>query len=191
MTDMTASGSAPRASTPAPAASGSEPRVWRDIGIKRRYAAERRFKAYGLIAVLLGLVFLAMLLFLVVSKGYTAFRQTEIQLDITFAKSVIDPNGKAASNSRSLLMVNYPVLARDALAKKLGVDESDRSVLCNLSGMISNSVRTQLRDMVMGDLSIIGKTQTIWVLATADVDSAFKGQIDLSVDQSRRKVNDR
>ena len=56
--------------------------------------------------------------------------------------------------------------------------------------MISNGVRTQLRDMVVADPSIIGTTQTVWVLATADVDSAAKGQVDLAVDEARRKVSD-
>ncbi|PTW62150.1 phosphate ABC transporter membrane protein 2 (PhoT family) [Breoghania corrubedonensis] len=184
MTDMTVSGSAPEASQM------PEKRVWRDIGIKRRYAAERRFKTYGLVAVLIGLACLAMLLFSVVSKGYTAFQQTSIRLDITFDKKIIDPQGQATSNNRVLLMANYPLLATRALAKTLGVDESDRKVRRELSGMISNGVRTQLRDMVLNDVAIIGKTRTIWVLAAADVDSAYKGQIDLSVDQSRRKVND-
>ncbi|RWX22262.1 DUF3333 domain-containing protein, partial [Rhizobium leguminosarum] len=32
--------------------------VRRDIGIKRRYAAERRFQAYGIAAITFGLVFL-------------------------------------------------------------------------------------------------------------------------------------
>ncbi|MEI2384200.1 phosphate ABC transporter permease PstA [Breoghania sp. JC706] len=181
---MTVSGSAPEA-TQMP-----EKRVWRDIGIKRRYAAERRFKAYGLGAVLVGLVCLGMLLVSVVSKGYTAFLQTSIQLDITFDKKVIDPQGQAATNDRVLLMANYPVLATRALAKVLGVDESDRKLRRDLSGMISNGVRTQLRDMVLADPSIIGKTRSVWVLAAADVDSAYKGQIDLSVDQARRKVDD-
>ena len=33
----------------------------RDIGIKRRYAAERRFQAYGIAAITFGLVFLFIL----------------------------------------------------------------------------------------------------------------------------------
>ena len=44
----------------------------RDIGLSRRYAAERRFKLYGILAVAIGLVFLAALLWSVASKGYTA-----------------------------------------------------------------------------------------------------------------------
>ncbi len=194
MTDMTVSGPVPAEKKTKDAmttSQGKGQRVWRDIGIKRRYRAERRFKIYGLGAVLLGLLFLALLLSSVVSKGYTAFQQTEIQLNITFDKKVIDPRGQAARNERVLMMANYPVLATAALAEALGLDPSDRKLRKDLSGMISGGVRTQLRDMVLADTSLIGQTRPVWVLAAADVDSAFKGQIDLSVDQSRRKVNDR
>ena len=34
----------------------------RDIGLKRRYAAERRFRIYGMLAISFGLVFLAIML---------------------------------------------------------------------------------------------------------------------------------
>jgi len=54
--------------------------VRRDIGIKRRYAAERRFQAYGIAAITFGLVFLFILLWTVIGKGYTAFQQTAITL---------------------------------------------------------------------------------------------------------------
>src|SRR5690606_12083493 len=87
-----------------------------------------------------------------------------------------------------------PTLARDALAEKLGIDVNDdanRADLRLVSGMISQGVRTQLRDMVVADPSVIGTTQNVWVLAAADVDSAHKGQIDLSVPEARRKVKDR
>jgi hypothetical protein len=40
-------------------------------GIRRRYAAERRFKMYGIAAVLFGLTFLVILFSSIISKGYT------------------------------------------------------------------------------------------------------------------------
>jgi len=48
-----------------------------------------------------------------------------------------------------------------------------------------------LRDIVVSDPSIIGTTRTVWVLAHGDIDSAAKGQFDLTVEESRRRVNDR
>src|SRR6185312_17283496 len=60
--------------------SGTVARPRRDIGLKRRYAAERRFRIYGMLAISIGLVFLAVMLTSVVTKGYTAFWQTTVTL---------------------------------------------------------------------------------------------------------------
>src|SRR5690606_595673 len=75
----------------------------RDIGIKRRYAAERRFRIYGLLAISVGLLFLAVMLASIVSKGYTAFWQTTVTLPITFDEKIIDPNNKRATDPNALI----------------------------------------------------------------------------------------
>lgn len=92
----------------------------RDIGIKRRYAAERRFRAYGMAAISFGLIFLFLLLWSVVGKGYTAFQQTMITVPVEFSEQIIDPKNERATNPAKLMTANYPVIARDAVAKVLG-----------------------------------------------------------------------
>ena len=52
-------------------------------GIKKRYARERRFRLYGLVAILASLSFLAMLIVTITKNGLPAFQQTFIQLDVT------------------------------------------------------------------------------------------------------------
>jgi len=165
-------------------------RIKRDIGIKRRYAAERRFRAYGITAILVGIFFLFVLLWTVVSNGYTAFEQTNITLPIEFSEKIIDPNNKRATDPDALMASNYPLLARDAIVKVLGISPTDRAAVKRATDMISASARTQLRDIVMADPSIIGKTVNVSLLAEGNIDSANKGQIDLTVDEARRKVND-
>ncbi|WP_428243965.1 phosphate ABC transporter permease PstA [Gynuella sp.] len=161
-----------------------------DANLKRRYAAEFRFKLYGILAISVGLIFLALLLWSVVSKGYTAFQQTEIKLDIEFSKSVIDPDDLAAEDPNVLLIANYPVLAKNALAKYLGISKKDKINLKMVKSMISAGTRTQLRNMVVADPSIIGTTQSVWILASGNVDSVVKGQFSLEIDESRRPVKD-
>jgi phosphate transport system permease protein len=162
----------------------------RDIGIKRRYAAERRFRIYGMLAISVGIVFLAIMLVSIVGKGYTAFWQTTITLPVTFDEKVIDPGNKRASDPNVLIAANYPVLARDALATKLGISLDDKPQLGKLKSFLSDGVRTQLRDMVIADPTVIGTTRDLDILVTANIDSAFKGQIDLGVPESKRKVSD-
>lgn len=170
------------------ALTGAKP-ARRDIGIKRRYAAERRFRAYGIGAITFGLVFLLLLLSSVISKGYTAFLQTTITVPVEFSEKIIDPNNQRATNPDVLLPANYPLLVRNALAKQLGLETSNRPAMKALTDMVSDSVRIQLRSMVMADPSLIGKTVPVSVLASATIDSAFKGQIDLTVDEANRKIS--
>ncbi|WP_062206332.1 phosphate ABC transporter permease PstA [Aureimonas sp. AU12] len=163
----------------------------RDIGIKRRYAAERRFKLYGLAAISIGMIFLAMLLWSVVGKGYTAFFQTQIRVPVTFSQSVIDPRNTAGKDPSVLRIANYPKLVQDAIAAKLGIDPANRADIRLANELVSQSVRTQLAGMVLDDLSVIGTTQDIWVYANSTVDSAVKGQFDLSIPEDRRPIKDR
>ncbi|MGH7006523.1 MAG: DUF3333 domain-containing protein, partial [Alphaproteobacteria bacterium] len=180
MTDMTLN----------PASASTRP-ARRDIGLKRRYAAERRFRLYGIAAIAVGLFFLVALMVSVFSNGYTAFWQTEVNLAINLDPEIIDPDNARATNPNVLLTANYPVLARNALAEKLGVSKTDRPAMRELGKLFSDGVRGQLRELVVGNPALIGTTQDVWVLTGADIDSAFKGQIDLGVDEARRKVSDR
>ena len=163
----------------------------RDIGIKRRYASERRFRLYGVLAICIGVFFLCALLFTVFSKGYTAFWQTTVSIPVMLEQKVIDPGNKRAEDPNVLITANYPVLVRNALAEHLKVPASDKSAMRELGKFYSDGVRVQLRQMVMDNPSLIGTTQNINFLASADIDSAFKGQIDLSVPEANRKVSDR
>lgn len=52
--------------------------------VRRRYAADRRFRAFGLIAVLMSLGFLAYLLVTMLASGWGGFVQTRIALPIDF-----------------------------------------------------------------------------------------------------------
>ena len=49
-------------------------------GLARRYAAEKRFRFYGLVAICFSLLFLSFLFISIIGNGYTAFQQTFIRL---------------------------------------------------------------------------------------------------------------
>ena len=174
----------PTASSPT-SATGS-----RDIGIRARRAAEKRFRFYGVAAITIGLAFLVLLMISIFSKGYTAFFQTMITVPIEFSEKVIDPSNKRATDPKVLVTANYPNLARDAVVKAAGIDPTDKAAVAKLKGFVSDGVRAQLRDMVVANPSLIGQTIPVTFLASANIDSAYKGQIDLTVPESDRKVSD-
>ena len=61
--------------------------------IRRRYAAERRFRLLGLAAILISAGFLAFLLINMFANGARGFTQTELRLDVDFPRSslFLDP----------------------------------------------------------------------------------------------------
>ena len=59
--------------------------------LAKRYAAEKRFRAYGAIALALTTIFLGFLLYDIISKGWPAFLESHSSVEIT-----IDPAKVAA-----------------------------------------------------------------------------------------------
>jgi phosphate transport system permease protein len=172
------------------AAVDTEAPARRDFGLKRRHAAERRFRFYGVVAIVIGLGFLAVLLVSIVGKGYTAFVQTAITVPVEFTAEIIDKDNERASNPRVLVSANYPVIARNAVAKALGVSLDDKAAMREVAKFVSDGSRANLREIVVADPSVVGTTREVTLLAAADIDSANKGQIDLRVPQDKRKVSD-
>ncbi len=155
--------------------------------LRRRYAAERRFKYYGLAGIGLGVLFLAVMLVNIVSTGWTAFLQTYIQIEVTFTPELVDPSG--ARTEDALRQGDYFTLARDAL-KQTFPEVTGRSERRQLNALISVGAEHQLRNMVIADPSLIGTTQQVWVLASDDVDMFWKGYIDRDLPEEQRRVPD-
>ena len=156
--------------------------------LKKRHRANRRFQLYGMLAVLLSFVFLGALICSIVSKGYTAFVKTEIQIPISFSTDILDPTGER--KAETLETANYQLLVRNSL-KTLFPDVKARRDLFQLYGLLSKDSDFYLRKMVMQNPALIGTEQEIWLTASADVDMFEKGKISRSLDESRRKVKDK
>ena len=156
-------------------------------GLDRRYRAERRFRRFGLAAIFLGLLFLVLLLVSIVDKGYSAFQQTWIDLDVTFDEQLLDPTGQR--DPAVLSAANYGGLVKDSL-RDMFPDVTGRSQKRQLYGLVSGGAAFQLRNMVLKDPGLIGTTQRIRVPANDDVDMLMKGHIDRNQPSSRRRLGD-
>ena len=137
------------------------------------------------LAISFGLLFLAVMLYSIVSKGYTAFWQTDgRRCRSIFDAKIIDPDNKRATDPNVLIdgqlseagtqCAGRPSSASSPTTSR---DREARRASCR------KACARQLRDIVVADPSVIGTTQSVWVLAAANIDSAFKGQIDLTVDR--------
>jgi len=153
--------------------------VNRNLG--RRYRAEKRFRFLGLFAIIASLIFLALLFLSIVAKGYSAFWQTELQLDIHFDEHVL-----AVDN---LATADYNGLIKKALRTRFP-DVKSRSDKKMLYSLVSPGAAFQLQKMVLADTSIIGETKTLWVPADDDVDMLIKGNINRVAPESERRLKD-
>jgi phosphate transport system permease protein len=152
------------------------------VRVRRRYAAERRFQWLCLGALAVAGMFLIILLVSIVSRGYSAFVTTELELSITFSPDLIDAQDPAAGN--------YRMIVAQALQEQFpGIDGT--SDLRKALGLISNGAYLDLKRMVTDDPSLIGTTELVTVPVASDVDMYVKGYISGDVDEGARRLDDR
>ena len=156
--------------------------------LKRRYAAERRFRIYGIVAVLVAVGMLGALLVTIVGKGYSAFYRTDIRLAVTLDPAVIDPAG--TKDPDAIMQADYTKLLRDGL-RQLFPDVTSREDKRDLNSLISSGADTQIRKMVQADPSLIGQTVTVSVPIGPDFDMLAKGFISRDLPESARRVSDK
>ena len=156
-------------------------------GLRRRYRAERRFRAYGLVAVALGLGFVGFLFASILSTGWTIFQQTYVELDIRYDAEVIDPSGERSALDIS--SADYAALVKAALRERFP-DVEGRRDLRSLYGLASDAGQFELRDRVMADPTLIGRSQRVWLLADDRVDLLMKGRMDRALPEEERRLDD-
>jgi phosphate transport system permease protein len=155
--------------------------------LRRRYWAERRFRAYGLAAIVAALTFLVYLFFVIFSNGMGAFRQSELELAIYYDPAVVDPAG--TRHVDDLRSADYQALIRASLKKKFPEVEG-RAATRELSRLVSGSAAFELQREVVDDPKLIGTTRTEWLLASDAVDLLQKGHIQRSLPEAERPLSD-
>jgi|TARA_R110002124_G_scaffold129636_1_gene291264 phosphate transport system permease protein len=157
-------------------------------GLKRRYAAERRFKAYGILAIAFAMGMLGLLFTTIVSKAIPAFTQTMINLEITLYPQDIDPAG--TRERQTLSSANYRKVIRQAFYD-LFPDVTSRRDRRELFDMISPGAVYEIRDMVMANPNLIGERVTVQMPMSDDIDQLNKGQIRKDSPETERRVKDK
>ncbi|KEP68480.1 phosphate ABC transporter permease [Thioclava dalianensis] len=150
-----------------------------DARTKRRNASERRFKVMGIVAIGIGLAFLVLLLSTIVINGSTAFQQTFIKVPVYLDPAKLDKSGnRDPDDLKKATTFTYAPLVQNGLlevVQKAGFgSELSKSDMKNL---ISASAASQVRDRVLADPSLIGKTVDFEIFASSRVDGYLKGRV--------------
>jgi phosphate transport system permease protein len=116
--------------------------------IARRYAAERRFRLYGILAILVTAVFLVVLFVDIFSKGLPAFIEHRLQLTINADAATLDP--ESSKDPAKIRGGDFNGLIRSKLSELLPAVTSrgDRRAL---NGLLSSGAADEFRTMVVAN----------------------------------------
>jgi len=149
------------------------PKIKRSL--KRRSRSEARFRWYGRIAIILGLAAVFTLFVDIIGKGHGAFKATYIQLEVHYDPDVIGIN---SLTDKSLLMqANWDALPKQALRNRFS-DVSGRRDKRKLYKLVSNGAGFDLKDRLLANPDLFGKTETRWILVDDDIDTYYKSWLD-------------
>ncbi len=150
--------------------------------MRRRNAAETRYKAYGIAAIVISLATLGIMLITIFSDGISAFSQATLRFPVTMDAATLDPKGnRDIAEMTKVTTVGYKKVLEKSLIAELvlrqvavdGVSEKD------IGAFISGDAPARLRDMVLADPSLIGQTIDFSAFATGRIDGYFKGRVTM------------
>ena len=139
--------------------------------LSKRYRAEKRFRAYGMMAIALGLLCVALLFVDIIGKGHKAFLETSIQVDVTYDAEVLGITD--LQNKQQVALADFQGLVKKALQKKFP-DVSKRKEKRELFSLISSGAGYELRERLLRHPELMGQTETLWLIADDDVDTYYK-----------------
>jgi phosphate transport system permease protein len=168
-----------------PAVAGTRSRSLDQVmaGLARRRRAETRFRAYGLLSIILGLTFLLILFSSIIANGYSAFVYHQAALDIEFDAQQIDPEG--GRKPEVLAAADYDGLWKLAMAK-LFPEVTERQKKRALNQFMGSSAGERLKAMVLQNPALLGTTQRVWLPVDDSIDMLAKGRLGNEAELSDR-----
>jgi phosphate transport system permease protein len=137
--------------------------------LKKRYAAERRFKALGLGAILFSVAVLAFLLVTMTINGLGGFQRAELKVGVDFAEAglSLDPSLTEADDVvRSLEAQGFSSVIEFSADQALGEDGADQ--------LDAYAWRSAAEDLA-ADRSLLGGKAEFWLPASDALASALSG----------------
>ncbi|MEL7212114.1 MAG: phosphate ABC transporter permease PstA [Pseudomonadota bacterium] len=150
-----------------------------DARTKKRNAAERRFKMYGLGAVLLGVAALVMLLISILGNGLSAFQQTYVTLQVELPADKLDKEGNRNRDEMAKVSTfGYAPLIATAMEQTVATLEIETELSAKEQGeVISKEAAAQLRNFVLANPQVVGQTIEFEFLANGRIDGYLKDRV--------------
>jgi phosphate transport system permease protein len=136
--------------------------------IAKRYAAERRFKLLGLLAVLASGAFLAFLLFVMVGNGLRGFTYTNVAVPVDFKAMPLTVDASRLGDADA-----DQVIANAGLADIVAF-AADEALGDGGSAMISENAWKEVRTAIKADPDLLQGATVFHLPASSEVDIAAK-----------------
>lgn len=144
-------------------------------GLARRYRRERMFKTWGVLSIAFSILCLAVLFTDITSKGHGAFLQTYVRIDVTYDQDVLELTN--IHDEKQFALANFDGLVKQSLQQRFP-DASGRKDKRELKKLISSGAGYQLADRLRETPSLLGNSESVWVLADDDIDTYYKSLDD-------------
>jgi phosphate transport system permease protein len=141
--------------------------------LAKRYRAEKRFKAYGVAAILFGLACLVILFTDIIGKGHSAFLQTYVYVEVNYDADALDISN--VNDPHQLAIADYSAIVKSALREQF-TDAKSRKQRRNLYGLVSNGASFTLRESLENNPALLNQTVGLWLLADDDIDTYYKSR---------------
>lgn len=151
-------------------------------GLKRRYAREKRFKLYGLMAIAFAVGFLLLLLGRIVEQGHTAFYAHTVTVPVYMDPARVDrgyPQG-----------TNFELLVAEQQLVRMGVADPDGSKADAMRSLFSSELKFAAAARIQRQPGLIGQTVPIAAPLSDEADLYFKGKIERSTPADQRRLSD-
>lgn len=152
-------------------------------GLKARYARERRFKLYGVMAIAVAVGFLLLLLGRIIEQGHTAFYAHELTVPVYMDPARIDrayPQG-----------TNFQLLVAEQQLVRFGItDDAQGTQATAMRTLLSSELKFRAAAMIRENPALIGQTVPVTAPVSDEADLYYKGEITADTPAAQRRVSD-
>ncbi|WP_299369584.1 phosphate ABC transporter permease PstA [uncultured Tateyamaria sp.] len=143
-----------------------------DARTRKRNAAEKRFRAYGMAAIGLGLLFLLFLFGSILKSGLPAFTHTIVSVEFTMSQADVDDAESKMLKTKAY--ENFFIAALQSQLEASALDVAfDAKAIERIVGKTGGTIRSHFKDNP-GD---IGKPVAFELAASSRVDGYFNGRV--------------
>ena len=154
--------------------------------LNKRYKAEKRFQFYGQSAIFVALLFLTIFIFKIFSTGFTAFQKTWLIVPVNFDAELmlLDEN----PTKQDIEDADYYEIALQSmwnLDPNANEDQQNQ-----LKRMVSYFFEREIKQELLKDPNLLGKTTEVYLTASDDLDQVFKDNYPRDLPEDQRRVSD-